>query len=40
MGRFGERIGVLEALTFATAIQLVLSFAILVAARARVRRAR
>ena len=34
MGRFGERIGVLEALTFATAIQLVLSFAILVAARA------
>jgi bacterial/archaeal transporter family-2 protein len=34
MGRFGDRIGVLEALTFATAIQLVLSLAILVAARA------
>jgi len=34
MGRFGGRIGVVEALTFATAIQLVLSFAILLAARA------
>ncbi len=34
MGRFGDRVGVLEALTFATAIQLVLSLAILVAARA------
>jgi bacterial/archaeal transporter family-2 protein len=33
MGRFGDRIGVLEALTFATAIQLVLSLGILVAAR-------
>ena len=34
MGRFGGRIGVVEALTFATAIQLVLSFGILLAARA------
>ena len=33
MGRFGGRIGVLEALTFSTAIQLVLSLAILLAAR-------
>jgi transporter family-2 protein len=36
MGRFGSRIGVLEALTFATCIQLVLSLLILVAARAGV----
>ncbi|MGH3002890.1 MAG: DMT family transporter [Gaiellaceae bacterium] len=34
MGRFGGRIGVLEALTFSTAVQLALSLAILVAARA------
>ena len=34
MGRFGGRIGVVEALTFATAIQLVLSFGILLVARA------
>ena len=34
MGRFGERIGVLEALAFATAVQLVLSFGILLVARA------
>ncbi len=33
MGRFGGRIGVLEALTFATAIQLVLSLLILLVAR-------
>jgi transporter family-2 protein len=33
MGRFGERIGVLEALAFATGIQLVFSVAILLAAR-------
>ena len=33
MGRFGDRIGVLEALAFATAIQLVLAVAILFAAR-------
>jgi transporter family-2 protein len=33
MGRFGGRIGVIEALTFSTAVQLVLSFAILVAVR-------
>lgn len=33
MGRFGSRIGVIEALTFATAVQLLLSLAILVAAR-------
>jgi transporter family-2 protein len=33
MGRFGGRIGVFEALTFATAIQLVLSIAILLVAR-------
>jgi transporter family-2 protein len=33
MGRFGERVGVLEALTFATCVQLVLSAAILVVAR-------
>jgi bacterial/archaeal transporter family-2 protein len=36
MGRFGDRVGVLEALTFATAIQLVLSLLILVAARSGV----
>jgi transporter family-2 protein len=34
MGRFGARIGVIEALTFATAVQLTLSFAFLVVARA------
>ena len=34
MGRFGGRIGVIEALTFATCIQLVLSLLILVVARA------
>ena len=33
MGRFGGRIGVLEALTFATAVQLILSATILVVAR-------
>ena len=33
MGRFGSRIGVLEALTFATCVQLALSFAILLCAR-------
>jgi bacterial/archaeal transporter family-2 protein len=33
MGRFGQRIGVLEALTFATCVQLVLSAAILLIAR-------
>ena len=33
MGRFGGRIGVLEALTFATAVQLLLSATILVVAR-------
>lgn len=33
MGRFGSRIGVVEALTFATGIQLVLSLAILLLAR-------
>ncbi len=33
MGRFGGRIGVLEALTFATAIQLVLALLILLIAR-------
>lgn len=33
MGRFGARIGVIEALTFATAIQLLLSLAILVVSR-------
>jgi transporter family-2 protein len=33
MGRFGSRIGVLEALTFATAVQLTLAAGILVAAR-------
>jgi uncharacterized membrane protein YdcZ (DUF606 family) len=33
MGRFGDRIGVLEALTFATIVQLVLAVCILVAAR-------
>jgi bacterial/archaeal transporter family-2 protein len=33
MGRFGGRIGVVEALTFATAIQLVLSVGILLVAR-------
>jgi transporter family-2 protein len=34
MGRFGGRIGVIEALTFSTAIQLLLSLAILLVARA------
>jgi transporter family-2 protein len=34
MGRFGGRIGVVEALTFSTLIQLVLSLTILVAVRA------
>jgi bacterial/archaeal transporter family-2 protein len=34
MGRFGGRVGVLEALAFATSVQLVLSFGILLAARA------
>jgi bacterial/archaeal transporter family-2 protein len=33
MGRFGGRIGVIEALTFSTGVQLVLSLAILVAVR-------
>jgi transporter family-2 protein len=33
MGRFGERIGVVEALVFATCVQLLLSFAILLVAR-------
>jgi transporter family-2 protein len=33
MGRFGDRVGILEALTFATAIQLVLSLLILLVAR-------
>jgi bacterial/archaeal transporter family-2 protein len=33
MGRFGDRVGVLEALAFATAIQLVLSLTILLLAR-------
>jgi bacterial/archaeal transporter family-2 protein len=33
MGRFGGRIGTLEALTFSTCVQLVLSLAILVVAR-------
>jgi transporter family-2 protein len=33
MGRFGQRIGVLEALTFATCIQLALSVTLLLAAR-------
>jgi transporter family-2 protein len=33
MGRFGGRIGIVEALTFATAVQLVLSFGILVVSR-------
>lgn len=33
MGRFGDRIGIFEALTFSTAIQLVLSLVILVGAR-------
>jgi transporter family-2 protein len=33
MGRFGDRVGVLEALTFATGVQLVLSVAILAVAR-------
>ena len=36
MGRFGSRIGVVEALTFATAVQLALSCAILLVARAGV----
>ncbi len=34
MGRFGGRIGVVEALTFATGVQLVLSLAILLVTRA------
>ena len=34
MGRFGERVGVFEALAFSTAIQLVLSALIVVAVRA------
>lgn len=34
MGRFGARIGIVEALVFATGVQLVLAFAILVVARA------
>jgi transporter family-2 protein len=33
MGRFGSRVGVLEALTFATMVQLVLSLSILLVAR-------
>jgi uncharacterized membrane protein YdcZ (DUF606 family) len=33
MGRFGGRIGVVEALTFATGVQLVLSLGILLVAR-------
>jgi len=33
MGRFGSRIGVLEALTFATCVQLLLAFSILLVAR-------
>ena len=33
MGRFGDRIGVVEALTFSTAVQLVLSLGILLVAR-------
>jgi transporter family-2 protein len=33
MGRFGSRIGVVEALTFATGVQLVLSLGILLVAR-------
>ena len=33
MGRFGGRVGVLEALAFSTAIQLVISFGVLLAAR-------
>jgi transporter family-2 protein len=33
MGRFGDRVGVLEALTFATCVQLVLSLAILLVVR-------
>jgi len=36
MGRFGDRIGVVEALTFATAIQLLLSLTILLVARSGV----
>ncbi len=34
MGRFGDRIGIVEALAFATGVQLVLSLAIVLAARA------
>jgi transporter family-2 protein len=34
MGRFGSRIGVIEALTFATFVQLTLSFTILLVSRA------
>jgi transporter family-2 protein len=33
MGRFGDRIGIVEALTFATCVQLALSLAILLVAR-------
>jgi bacterial/archaeal transporter family-2 protein len=33
MGRFGDRVGVLEALTFATCVQLLLSLSILLAVR-------
>jgi transporter family-2 protein len=33
MGRFGGRVGVFEALTFSTAVQLVFSFALLLAVR-------
>ena len=36
MGRFGDRVGVLEALSFATAVQLVLSLGILLVVRAGV----
>ncbi len=36
MGRFGDRVGVLEALSFSTVIQLVLSMGILLVARAGV----
>jgi transporter family-2 protein len=34
MGRFGERVGVVEALVFSTGVQLVLAFAILLVGRA------
>jgi len=36
MGRFGDRIGVFEALTFSTAVQLVFSLVLLLAARSGV----